>query len=279
MMIVSRSSVFFGEENEMRKISKLCSILLLLNLILVACSPSQEELDATETKVAADDFATQTANAPTSTATFTASPEPTSTYTPEPSSTPTSPPSPADDSASSGDFIEYSTSGFHITLPAQWEVVDINQEGVEALWEVIEGLETEWAEAAQAMYSSEAMLEAFDLWAIDSAPTNFGFAVAAVMSQEFPYPIAAKDLCTLMPSTYEQMGIEMVDSDCSLEINGINTARFIVRIEVEGMVMKQVQYCYLSGTDMWVLTMGVVETEWMEYEPVLFGIAESFRID
>ncbi len=263
----------------MGKISKLCLILLLSSLILAACGPSQEELDATETKVAADAFATQTANAPTSTATLTASPESTATFTPEPSSTPTLPPPPSEDTTSNGDFREYSTSGFHITLPARWEAIDIDQEGVDALWEMIEGMETDWADAAQAMFSSEEMLEAFDLWAIDTEPAGLGYAVVTVLSQVLPYPIEPDGLCMMMPATYEQMGIEMVDSDCTLEINGIGAARFVVRLEVEGMVMKQVQFCYLSGTDMWVLSMGVDETAWSEYEPILFGIAESFRID
>ncbi len=275
----------------MRKISKLCSILLLLNLVLVACGPSQEELDATETKVAADDFATQTANAPTSTATLTASPEPTSTFTPEPSPTPeptptlepstmsTSDPPPVEDSTSSGEIREYAMGGFAISLPTQWKVIDIDREGVEALWEMIEELDDEWAEFTRAMYSSDAMLEAFDMFAIDSQLAGLGFAVATILSQELPMPIAAEDLCMMMPDTYEQMGIDLVDSDCSHKVNGIATARFIIQIEVEGMVMKQVQYCYLSGTDMWVLSMGVDLTEWSEYAPIFIEIAESFRID
>jgi hypothetical protein len=278
----------------MRKISKLFSMLLLLNLVLVACGPSQEELDATETKVAADAFATQTANAPTATATFTATLEPTSTFTPEPSSTPTSAPPPTEDSTvedtesedttvedttSNGDLREYSMSGFYITLPTRWEVIDIDKEGADALWEMIEGLEADWAEAARAMYSSEELLEAFDLWAIDSEPAGPGYAVATVLSQELPYSVEAADLCMMMPATYDQMGIEVVDSDCSQVINGINVARFVVRLEVEGMAMKQVQYCFLSGTDMWVMSMGVPETEWSEYEPILSGIAQSFRIE
>ncbi len=264
----------------MRKISKLCSIVLLVNLVLAACGPSQAELDATETKVAADTFATQTANAPTATATLTASPEPTSTFTitPEPSSTPTSAPPPVEDPTSSGDVREYSMGGFHISLPARWEVIDIDKEGVDALWEIIEGLETEWAETARAMYNSEAMLEAFDLWAIDYQLAGLGFAVATVLSQELPYAIEAESLCMMMLATYEQMGIEVVDSDCTLEVNGIGAARFVIQIEVEGMVMKQVQYCYLSGTDMWVLSMGVDETAWTEYGPIFIEIAESFRI-
>lgn len=55
---------------------------LLTSVILVACGPSQAELDAQATKIAADIFATQTAEAPTPTPTV----PPTNTPTPMPMS-------------------------------------------------------------------------------------------------------------------------------------------------------------------------------------------------
>lgn len=63
-------------------------LVIGLALSLSACGPSQAELDATATQVAADIFATQTALAPTITPTFT----PTPTFIPSP--TPTITPSP-----------------------------------------------------------------------------------------------------------------------------------------------------------------------------------------
>ena len=51
-------------------------------LFLSACGPTEDELNATDTKIAAEVFATQTAAAPTATDTFT--PSPTSTNTPKP---------------------------------------------------------------------------------------------------------------------------------------------------------------------------------------------------
>jgi hypothetical protein len=80
-------------------------ICLLMVTGLAACGPSQAELDAEATKVAAEIFATQTAEAPTPTPpptatatptpTFTPTPiPPTETPTPLPSPTPTTPPTP-----------------------------------------------------------------------------------------------------------------------------------------------------------------------------------------
>ena len=77
-------------------------VCLLIGALLVACGPSQAELDAQATKVAADVFATETAEAPTRTpiptltptptATLTSTLTPTSTPTPTPTSTNTATP-------------------------------------------------------------------------------------------------------------------------------------------------------------------------------------------
>lgn len=73
-------------------------VLILVILILTAtgCGPSQTELDASDTEVAAEIYTTQTAQAPTVTPTFTPSPTATTTptVTPTPTHTPTSPPTP-----------------------------------------------------------------------------------------------------------------------------------------------------------------------------------------
>ncbi|NIM95032.1 MAG: LppX_LprAFG lipoprotein [Anaerolineales bacterium] len=50
--------------------------VIIIGIVLVSCGPSQEELDATATKEAADAFATQTALAPTETPTPTVTPLP-----------------------------------------------------------------------------------------------------------------------------------------------------------------------------------------------------------
>ena len=86
----------------MRKRMSFVWICLLTSAILVACGPSQAELDAQATEVAANIFATQTAEAPTPTftptstptPTFTPTQTPTPTKTPTPTFTPTSTPTP-----------------------------------------------------------------------------------------------------------------------------------------------------------------------------------------
>lgn len=70
---------------------RLCLALvsLLYGVLLSACGPSEAERQATVTQVAAAVFATQTAQAPTVTPTFTPSPTATATSTSTPTGTPT----------------------------------------------------------------------------------------------------------------------------------------------------------------------------------------------
>lgn len=72
--------------------------LLIIGVILSACGPSSAELDMTATQVAQDNFFTQTALAPTATATFTTTPNPTDTPLPTATFTPTDTPAPTDTS-------------------------------------------------------------------------------------------------------------------------------------------------------------------------------------
>lgn len=70
-------------------------VCIVAGISLAACGPSQAELDAQATKVAADIFATQTAEAPPPTPTPTLTPTPTETPTPTPVPTPTFTPTPS----------------------------------------------------------------------------------------------------------------------------------------------------------------------------------------
>jgi hypothetical protein len=93
--------------------------LLVLVGFLVSCGPSQAELDTQATAVAANIFATQTAQAPTSTPTSTPTPTKTPTATPTKTPTPTATSTPTPDAIVIGNAVnvregpgtEYSQQG------------------------------------------------------------------------------------------------------------------------------------------------------------------------
>ncbi len=93
-----------------------------------------------------------------------------------------------------------------------------------------------------------------------------------------PFSISIDDLCIQMPSAYKQMGIELLDTKCGLEINNLDVARFTTRLRAGSLAVKQSQYVYVQGRNMWVLTLSVDETQWAKYQPVFDTIAESFRV-
>jgi hypothetical protein len=74
----------------MKQATPFIASLLLGSTIVTACGPSQAELDAQATEIAADIFGTQTAAAPTPTFTPTSTPRPTSTPVPTPTPRPLS---------------------------------------------------------------------------------------------------------------------------------------------------------------------------------------------
>jgi hypothetical protein len=82
-----------------------------------------------------------------------------------------------------------------------------------------------------------------------------------------------------MPSVLEQMGFEVVDSECGLKINDLDAARFVLNLQMDSEALKQYQYVYVRGGDIWTLALTVDETEWSKYEPTFVTIAESFRVD
>jgi hypothetical protein len=116
-------------------ITKLLLVIIgLVGLLLSACGPSQVEFDVTVTSIAAGIFATQTAQAPTPTETFTPSPTASLTPTPTATFTPTPTPSPTldllilffDDFTATdsgwGEFSDadggmgYNDGGYHLTI-------------------------------------------------------------------------------------------------------------------------------------------------------------------
>lgn len=75
------------EDNEMKIYLSVALVLSLIAMLIVACRPSQADINATSTKMAGDIFSTQTAQVPTLTSTPIALPSP--TPDPTPTATPT----------------------------------------------------------------------------------------------------------------------------------------------------------------------------------------------
>ena len=203
---------------------------------------------------------------------------PTPTNTPTRTPTPTFTPTPSPIPLPMG-WLEYTVSGFHIALPEQWEIIDIDKEGIDTILNLLRGLNNQWAQSTAAMFSSEAMQEMMKLWAMDTKPAGIGYASVNVAFRSMPFVVESDDLCVQMASAYQQVGITLLDSECGLEINGLDVGQFEIQIGIGAFAIKQYQYVYVQGRKMWTLTLAVDETQWSKYTSTFVTIAESFRVD
>lgn len=167
-------------------------------------------------------------------------------------------------------WVEYDTGEFRVALPEQWEVIDVGQEGIEAILGLVENLDNEWAQSISGMISAEAMQEALRMWAMDPEPAGVGFATANISYQQQPFSMRTNMLIIQLEAAYEQMGFEVVSSDSGLEINGLDAGRIGVRLAMRPFGVQQYQYLYARDTDLWIVSLAVDETVWEITGPSLF---------
>jgi len=281
-------------------------LCLAIALSLVACTSAAERQSAQATEIAASIFATQTAQAPTITPTPTATFTPTPTDTPTPTPTPTDTPTPTPTSTPTPvptlapeptvppvstskptpvavplkeGWLEYATGEFRLALPERWQVVDVTQEGIEAILDLVKNLNTDWAQNITQMISAETMQKALRLWAMDPEPAGIGYATANVILQEQPFPMRATSLLTQLESAYKQFGLEVLSSEGGLEINGLEAGHIVLRLAMGPFAVQEDQYLYVRGKEAWMVTLAVDETAWESYEPIFDEIAHSFRLE
>jgi len=257
----------------------LCLPVVLSLLACSVCSAFQPDLDVTATRVAADTFATQTASAPTPTPiptrTPTATPTPTPTDTPTATPTATPAPTPTPPPAPEG-WITHYVGDFSIATPEQWEAVDLNEEGIEALFDALEDMNTEWAQNLIATLSEESMQEVLKLLLMDPDPAGAGFATVIVTQSRSIFKIDADDLADQVESLYEQMELPVLAVEKRMEINEIDAARLTLGTKAGIITMKQYQYIFVQGDQVWAVSCSVDKTVWQEYEEVFTAIAETF---
>jgi hypothetical protein len=201
------------------------------------------------------------------------SPPPAQTEAPLSSSTPLSIP---DFPVPSG-WRGYAVGGFYLALPGDWEAVDVDKEGIQMILDLLEQLDPAWAENTAETLSAEEMEKLLKFWAIDPRLSGMGYASVTVIHQPLPLPIRIEDMCEQMDLVYSQMEVEILDRSCTLKINGLSAARYTMRLDMGIGAVKQSQYIYVQGRNMWSLTVSVDENEWARYQADFNSIGESFR--
>jgi basic membrane protein A len=169
-------------------------------------------------------------------------------------------------------------SGFYVALPDQWEVINVEVEGVEAILDLLSAVDEEWAQASAGMFTAEGMSEMIRLWALDPEPAGIGYASVNIVQETNPFPISLEDLCTQMPALYEMMDLEVLQTECDLEINNQEAARFTLRLNLGIFSIIEYMYVIVNENDLWMMTFAIGENESAEYEPLFNEIADTWRI-
>jgi hypothetical protein len=165
-----------------------------------------------------------------------------------------------------------------VALPGRWEAIDIDEEGIEALIEIIESLDSEWAKNTAAVLSSETMAESLKFWARDTEMAGAGFASVNVLQQRMVYRVDAETSVEQLEAAYESMGIEVLAVDKGLEINGVDTARIEIRVEAGFAFVRQSQYVFIRGRNLTMMGCAVDDTAWSDYESIFEDIAGTFAL-
>lgn len=265
------------------------AFLLLIVAALTGCMSAAEQRIAQATEIAANIFATQTAQVPTATlmptptATFTPTPTPSPTPTLTPTSTPTETPSPTPLPTAvpvevPEGFVDTAGTGFRVAIPEAWQAIPVDKEGVQALLDAMKGMNEGWVQSLSSMITTEAMQESLKMMVVGDKPAGTGYPFLIVQYQGTPLPVTASALVEQLQAMYQQVGVEVLYTGSDLEINGLAAGKVQIRASVGPISVIETQTVFVHGHDVWILTAGVDETAYPDYERLLQQIVESFRL-
>ena len=172
---------------------------------------------------------------------------------------------------------EHTSDEFSISLPESWEAVDINQEGMSALMELMSEYDPAWADLIGSTYENGNATPPL-FWAMDTEKIETGYANVNLIKQTLPFAVPMSLLCSELESQYAQLGVNIFETDCSLEVNELPAARITLSMPFGSMSMQEYQFLFMNGSDFWALTFAVEEAGWSNYKTVFEEIAETFRI-
>jgi len=199
--------------------------------------------------------------------------------TPAPTLEPTPEPTSTSESFLSlpANWVEHISTDFVIGLPQGWEVVDIDQEGMDAMMDLLSEFDPTWADTIESTYASESVVPPL-FFAMDTQMYGLGYANISVNKETLPIPIPIRDICTELDLAYGQMGMDILESDCNLTINGKPAARYMIGMTMGSITTQQYQYLYMNSRDFWIINFSVDQSGWSQYQSVFIEIADSFTI-
>ena len=163
--------------------------------------------------------------------------------TSESSPTPTSTPPPAG-------WLAHGTLGFQLILPERWSVVDPTSA------------------------DNSVKFEAVDLEGAGS------YKASVFVSFRYQYgTFTIQEICDYYGPFFESVGMELMETQCGFEMNGLPAGRFTYRFNLEGVDVREHMYFFVENTRIWLVELIVDENIWSSYTSTFQTIAESFCMD
>ena len=116
------------------------------------------------------------------------------------------------------------------------------------------------------------------LFARDAAAGVTTHAMANIMSMTLPVSLSSDTLCSMMPVFFSQMGFTVEEKQCGLLHEGLEGGRFTTLGKIGETDFRQYMYFYLSGKELWIVSLGVEDAAWAAFEPTFGEVAESFAV-
>lgn len=239
---------------------KIFFALILIVALLSACGSESTPI-----------VATAPVEAPV--ATEAALPEPTEAALPVPTEAPTNPPDAAPEVEVAAGYKLFSASGIQIQFPETYEGGDLSTE-LPSISAKLRSLGPDYEPMAAAIVQNPGM---FRLWAFDSVVGSEGFLTNAnVTTETIP---EAMDMSTYLDAAKGQLPSSFVVTESEVvELNGYETGRLVMEVNLEGRLAKELLYAVKDGPTVYVLAYATGAEEFAERLESFEFSARTFTI-
>lgn len=197
-------------------------------------------------------------------------PKPTPTATPAPTATPDT------------GWVEHTTGDMAISLPKEWEVLELGSSDIETLFAEFQRTNPE---LAKIIGSAEA-LQGVSLWAFNRTDPdatfvdNLNIRRSALEGQKIE---KMQDVVDAVVGQYKQIGFEVTQTQADLRVGELPAAQLAYQFEVTGSDGQPAkvtghQYLVASATDLWILSYSAAPDNDAVLAPIFEKSAMSFRL-
>lgn len=175
--------------------------------------------------------------------------------------------------ATSEGLVLHTTRNIEIALPVTWEAAQSNEEEFDDLIGDLEGSYPELVDVAQGSLSAGNL----EFYAQTTEDMRFDHVIIARI--DFPFDVPMSAILSEMESQVASFGVTILETDSSLEINGLVAGRIHASETLDSLSIEQLMYVVESRADSLYALTFTSEADGFERTAILFDrIAKSFNV-